>query len=79
MNKVQRSWSQKRDKKLEKLTKVQKWLDGKYVDPSRIVELMEALIEPGARVVLEGIIRSRHRSCPRSFWRWTRRRFMICT
>lgn len=54
MNIVQRSWSQKRDKKLKKLTQVQKWLDGKYVDPSRIVELMEALIEPGARVVLEG-------------------------
>lgn len=54
MNKVQRSWSQKRDKKLEKLSNVQKWLDGKYVDPSRIVELMEALLEPGARVVLEG-------------------------
>lgn len=54
MNKVQRSWSQKRDKKQEKLEKVKKWLDGKYIDSSRIVDLMEALIEPGAKVVLEG-------------------------
>lgn len=54
MSKVVRSWSQKRDKKLEKLKKVGKWLNGKYVDASRIVDILEALIEPGARVVLEG-------------------------
>ncbi|MGZ7441439.1 malonate decarboxylase subunit alpha [Paenibacillus sp. TH7-28] len=54
MSKVLRSWSQKRDKKREKLNKVEKWLNGKYVESSRIVDILEALIEPGARVVLEG-------------------------
>lgn len=54
MNRVERSWTQKRDRKQEKLIHVQKWMDGKYVDSSKIVQLMEELIAPGSKVVLEG-------------------------
>ncbi|MDK8641667.1 malonate decarboxylase subunit alpha [Niallia taxi] len=47
-------WTQKRDKKRVKLDKASRLLNGKFVDTSRIVELMELLIEPGSKVVLEG-------------------------
>ncbi|MED3962874.1 malonate decarboxylase subunit alpha [Niallia taxi] len=47
-------WTQKRDKKRAKLEKASRLLNGKFVDTSRIVELMELLIEPGSKVVLEG-------------------------
>ncbi|MGG0738789.1 malonate decarboxylase subunit alpha [Niallia taxi] len=47
-------WTQKRDKKRAKLDKASRLLNGKFVDTSRIVELMELLIEPGSKVVLEG-------------------------
>ena len=54
MKKITRSWTQKRDQKLEKLESINSLLDGKFIDTSRIVEVMEALIEPGSKVVLEG-------------------------
>ncbi|WP_026567120.1 malonate decarboxylase subunit alpha [Bacillus sp. UNC41MFS5] len=54
MKKITRSWTQKRDRKLEKLERINSLLDGKFIDTSRIVEVMEALIEPGSKVVLEG-------------------------
>jgi malonate decarboxylase alpha subunit len=54
MKKIIRSWTQKRDRKLEKLERINSLLDGKFIDTSRIVEVMEALIEPGSKVVLEG-------------------------
>lgn len=47
-------WTQKRDKKRAKLEKASRLLNGKFVDTSRIVELMELLIEPGSKIVLEG-------------------------
>lgn len=47
-------WTQKRDKKRAKLEKASRLLNGKFIDTSRIVELMELLIEPGSKVVLEG-------------------------
>ena len=47
-------WTQKRDKKRAKLEKASRLLNEKFVDTSRIVELMELLIEPGSKVVLEG-------------------------
>ncbi|MDR4947814.1 malonate decarboxylase subunit alpha [Neobacillus cucumis] len=54
MKKITRSWTQKRDRKLEKLERINNLLYGKFIDNSRIVEVMEALIEPGSKVVLEG-------------------------
>src|SRR3954467_902698 len=54
MKKITRSWTQKRDRKLEKLERINSLLDGKFVDTSCIVEVMEALIEPGSKVILEG-------------------------
>lgn len=54
MKKITRSWTQKRDRKLEKLERINNLLYGKFIDTSRIVEVMEALIEPGSKVVLEG-------------------------
>jgi malonate decarboxylase alpha subunit len=54
MKKITRSWTQKRDRKLEKLERINSLLDGKFIDTSCIVEVMEALIEPGSKVVLEG-------------------------
>ncbi|MEH7086851.1 malonate decarboxylase subunit alpha [Neobacillus drentensis] len=54
MKKITRSWTQKRDRKLEKLERINSLLDRKFIDTSRIVEVMEALIEPGSKVVLEG-------------------------
>lgn len=78
MSKVVRSWSQKRDKKLEKLKMVGKWLNGKYVDASRIVDILEALIEPGAGSSWRGTTRSRRLFCPRSCWKSIPARCMIC-
>ncbi|ULT58810.1 malonate decarboxylase subunit alpha [Neobacillus drentensis] len=54
MKKITRSWTQKRDRKLEKLERINSLMDGKFIDTSRIVEVMEALIEPGSKVILEG-------------------------
>lgn len=54
MNKITRSWKQKRERKEAKIRKIQNLLDGKHIQASDIVEVMEALIEPGAKVALEG-------------------------
>ena len=54
MKKITRSWTQKRDRKLEKLNRINSLLNGKFIDTANIVEVMEALIEPGSKVVLEG-------------------------
>lgn len=54
MNKELRSWSRKRDRKQSKLSGIEPRMKGKFIDTSDIVSILEALIEPGAKVVLEG-------------------------
>lgn len=54
MNKELRSWSRKRDRKQSKLSGIEPRRNGKFIDTNDIVSVLEALIEPGAKVVLEG-------------------------
>jgi malonate decarboxylase alpha subunit len=48
------SWTTLRDAKAQKLAAIEAWVEGKVVDPAAIVAVMEALIQPGDRVALEG-------------------------
>ncbi|WP_044478563.1 malonate decarboxylase subunit alpha, partial [Paenibacillus antibioticophila] len=54
MNKELRSWSRKRDRKQSKLSGIEPRMNGKFIDTNDIVSVLESLIEPGAKVVLEG-------------------------
>lgn len=54
MEKEKRNWTSKRDKKTEKLNRISNLLDGKYIETDKIIDVMEQLIEPGDKVVLEG-------------------------
>lgn len=54
MEKPNRNWASKREKKAQRLEKISNLLNGKYVETEKIVEVMEKLIAPGDKVVLEG-------------------------
>ena len=49
-----RSWNTRRDGKATKLAAVAAHAQGKVLEPSAIVQVLEALIHPGDRVALEG-------------------------
>ena len=49
-----RNWSKRRDRKNARLAKVGAFAKGRIIRPDKIVEALEALIEPGDRVALEG-------------------------
>ena len=49
-----RSWTTRRDKKNALLAKATAFAEGRVIPPERIVEALEALIQPGDRLVLEG-------------------------
>lgn len=49
-----KSWTTKRDIKRTKMQKASKLLDGKFAQTKDVVEILELLIEPGDKVVLEG-------------------------
>jgi malonate decarboxylase alpha subunit len=49
-----RSWSKRRDKKNRRLANADSFAQGRIIATDKIVEALEALIEPGDRVVLEG-------------------------
>jgi len=51
---VKRSWTQNRDAKAAKMEGVASILDGKFVKTENAKELLESVIKPGDRVVLEG-------------------------
>src|SRR6516162_9630939 len=48
------SWTSRREEKLRRLADVGPHVQGKLVRPDAIVPLLEALLRPGDRVVLEG-------------------------
>lgn len=52
MEKPNRNWASKREK--AQRLKISNLLNGKYVETEKIVEVMEKLIAPGDKVVLEG-------------------------
>ncbi|GAB3051831.1 malonate decarboxylase subunit alpha [Virgibacillus ainsalahensis] len=52
--KVKRSWTTKRDEKSARMQKAEHLLEGKYVAADHITEVLETLIRPKDRVVLEG-------------------------
>ncbi len=55
MEKPNRNWASKREKKKSAaIEKISNLLNGKYVETEKIVEVMEKLIAPGDKVVLEG-------------------------
>lgn len=47
MEKPNRNWASKREKKAQRLEKISNLLNGKYVETEKIVEVMEKLIAPG--------------------------------
>ncbi|MDB6128507.1 MAG: malonate decarboxylase, alpha subunit [Verrucomicrobia bacterium] len=49
-----RCWTRRQDAKAHRLARVAQWTKDRVLDGSRIVEALEALIEPGDRVSLEG-------------------------
>ena len=49
-----RNWNTRREAKRHRLERVASYVDGKLVQPDSIVALLEALLRPGDRVVLEG-------------------------
>lgn len=51
---VKRSWTQNRDAKAAKMEGIAAILDGKFVKTENAKELLENVIKPGDRVVLEG-------------------------
>lgn len=51
---LSRSWTTRRDKKARQIAKVEKIINGRVIPTHKIVEALEALIEPGDRVALEG-------------------------
>ena len=52
--KTAKKWDLKRQAKIAKLAKIAPMLKGKYISSDNIVSALEALINPGDRVVLEG-------------------------
>ncbi|MGX7419117.1 malonate decarboxylase subunit alpha [Carnobacterium gallinarum] len=57
MTKIQRSWTQNRDKKNEKLAKIAKFRlekGSKFVATEDIIQVLEELIDSGSKVILEG-------------------------
>lgn len=51
---AKRSWTQNRDAKAAKLASISSILDGKFVKTENAKELLEDVIKPGDKVVLEG-------------------------
>lgn len=49
-----RSWTTRRDGKIERISKVKHLVDGKILSTENIVEALEVLITPKDRVILEG-------------------------
>ncbi|SPS03795.1 malonate decarboxylase subunit alpha [Latilactobacillus sakei] len=54
MEKPQRNWDTKRVQKAQRLAKISQLITGKYVETDQIITVLEALIAPGDKVVLEG-------------------------
>ncbi|KRM21976.1 malonate decarboxylase subunit alpha [Latilactobacillus graminis] len=54
MEKPQRNWDTKRVQKAQRLAKISNLMTGKYVETNQIITVLEALIAPGDKVVLEG-------------------------
>ncbi|HET7757685.1 MAG TPA: malonate decarboxylase subunit alpha, partial [Steroidobacteraceae bacterium] len=48
------SWSSRREHKARRLARAAGYVDGKLVRRADIVAVLEALLEPGDRVALEG-------------------------
>jgi malonate decarboxylase alpha subunit len=53
-SKQERSWTTRRDAKAERLARAERLTKGRVVPTDKIVEVLETLIIPGDRVVLEG-------------------------
>lgn len=51
---AKRSWTQNRDAKAAKMASISSILDGKFVKTENAKELLESVIKPGDKVVLEG-------------------------
>ncbi|MQS97978.1 malonate decarboxylase subunit alpha [Companilactobacillus halodurans] len=51
---AKRSWTQNRDLKAEKMSSISSILDGKLVKTENAKQLLESVIKPGDKVVLEG-------------------------
>src|SRR5580698_2350433 len=49
-----RQWNTRAVDKARRLKAIEPWMDGNVLKPERIVEALEALIETGSRVALEG-------------------------
>lgn len=54
MEKPQRNWDTKRVQKAQRLAKISQLMTGKYIETDQIITVLEALIAPGDKVVLEG-------------------------
>ncbi len=51
---IPRSWDTRRVDKTKRLQAAAKWMQGPILDRERIVDALEAILQPGDRVVLEG-------------------------
>ncbi len=47
-------WSRRRAKKTARLERIARWMTGKLLDPTAIVDALQTLVEPGDAVSLEG-------------------------
>jgi malonate decarboxylase alpha subunit len=54
MDRSNRSWTTRRDAKAKRIAKLQQVVNGKVIPTDKIVEVLEAVIASGDRVVLEG-------------------------
>lgn len=54
INGSNRLWTTRRDKKARQISKVENLVNGRVIPTNKIVEVLEALIQPGDRVALEG-------------------------
>ncbi|MGM0123082.1 malonate decarboxylase, alpha subunit [Enterococcus sp. AZ194] len=54
MEKEKRNWASKREKKANTMAKISELMDGKYIQTESIVDVLERVIAPFDKVVLEG-------------------------
>ncbi|VEA74720.1 malonate decarboxylase, alpha subunit [Salmonella enterica subsp. arizonae] len=72
-----RVWNTRRNEKQRRLASVP--VQGKVLPTADLTAMLEKLIAPGDRVVLEGITKSRRISCPVCWRKSIRRKYTTCT
>ena len=72
-------WSRRKARKAARLARIARWMKGQVLETGAIVEALQALIEPGDAVALEGDNQKQADFLSRRSSRLTRRSSMTCT